>query len=227
MCGGFADGLRSIHLLDALPRNRPSIPRRFGYAAPMKRTGTVSSVLLAMLVLIAEGSTSQVARAQVLVPAATDAVVDVRGDLAKPGPLKVSELESLGKVTATWTLHGKTHTVVGVPLEKVLRRFGWDPGVMSKTVPPTEKRAGYKRVIVLSAKDGFQSVFSAAELAEGMGKSQVLLVWTVDGKPLPAEQGPLRLVVPSDGEPSRSLYQLARIDVVDMRRVVPSGPDRK
>ena len=64
-------------------------------------------------------------------------------------------------------------------------------------------------------------MFSAAELAQGMGPSQVLLVSTVDGKPLPPEQGPLRLVVPSDGEPSRSLYQIARIDLVDMRRIIP------
>jgi DMSO/TMAO reductase YedYZ molybdopterin-dependent catalytic subunit len=152
--------------------------------------------------------------------------VEVRGDLPKPGELKISDVESLGAVTVTWTLHGQPHAATGVPLEKVLRRFGWEPGIMSKAVPPTEKRLGYKRVVVVTAKDGFQAVFSAAELTEGMGKTQALLVWMIDGKPLPADQGPLRLVVPSDAEPSRSLYQLSRIDVVDMRRIVPVSPAR-
>lgn len=154
------------------------------------------------------------------------AAIDVRGDVPKPGLITLQDLAQLGSITSTWTLHGQSHTVVGVPLEKVLRRAGWEPGVMSKTVPPAEKRVGYKRVVVVTAPDGFQSVFSAAELTEGMGKTQVLVVWSVDGKPLPAEQGPLRLVVPSDAEPSRSLHHLRRIDVVDMRRIVPVAPTK-
>lgn len=150
--------------------------------------------------------------------------IEIRGDVSKPGPVSVSDLSALGEVRATWTLHGKSHAVTGVPLEKLLRRVGWDPGVMSKTVAPSEKRAGYKSVVVVTARDGFQAVFSAAELTEGMGGSQVLLVQRIDDQPLPAEQGPLRLVVPSDREPSRSLYQIARIDLVDMRRIVPPIP---
>lgn len=153
--------------------------------------------------------------------------VEVRGDLPKPGDLRLEDLEPLGATTATWTLHGQVHTVVGVSLDKVLRRFGWEPGVMSKSMPPAEKRAGYKRVVVATASDGFQAVFSTAEIAEGMGKTQALLVWMVDGKPLPAEQGPLRLVVLSDAEPSRSLYRLSRLDVLDMRRIVPASPSKQ
>ncbi len=80
--------------------------------------------------------------------------------------------------------------------------------------------------MVITAPDGFQSVFSAAELTEGMGKTQVLVVWMVDGKPLPAEQGRLRLVVPTDAEASRSLHHLQRIDVVDMRRIVAAPPTK-
>jgi len=153
--------------------------------------------------------------------------VEVRGDLPKPGELKAADLEPLGAVTANWSMHGQAHTVVGVPVEKVLRRFGWDPGVMSKTQPPAEKRVGYKMVVVATAPDGFQAVFSAAELAEGMGKTQALVVWMVDGKPVSAAEGPLRLVVPSDAEPSRSLHNLTRLDVVDMRRIVKVTPPAK
>jgi DMSO/TMAO reductase YedYZ molybdopterin-dependent catalytic subunit len=151
--------------------------------------------------------------------AAADAV-QVRGDLAAPGALTVSELQALSPITQSWSMHGQTHTVVGVPLGKVLQRFGVTPGPMGKTLSPAEKRPGYKLAVIASAPDGFQAVFSLAELTEGMGRTQALLVFEVDGQPLPPEQRPLRLVVPTDGEPSRCLYALQKLDIVDLRKIV-------
>jgi hypothetical protein len=43
------------------------------------------------------------------------------------------------------------------------------------------------------------------------------VVYEIDGKPLSAEQGPLKLVVPTDKDPSRSVRQLVRLDIVDLR----------
>lgn len=148
-------------------------------------------------------------------------VLVIAGDVARPGPQRVEELRAMPAQTTTWTLHGQKHTVVGVPLEQVLARAGYDKGPMTKEMAPRDKRPGYKLAVVASAPDGFQAVFSAAELTAGMGTTQVLVIWQIDGKPLPPEQGPLRLVVPSDGEPSRGLYRLARLDVVDLRKQVP------
>jgi DMSO/TMAO reductase YedYZ molybdopterin-dependent catalytic subunit len=144
----------------------------------------------------------------------------VRGDVEKPGTLQLAELEAMGPTSASYTVHDHTQTVIGVPLHKVLARYGVVPGPMSKTMAPADKRPGYKKVVVASAPDGFQAVFSLAELSEGMGKTQVLVVWKADGKPLPPAQGPLRLVVLTDGEPSRSVHQLRTLDVTDMRRIV-------
>ena len=162
------------------------------------------------------------ARAETATPA-TPPVLEVRGDLPKPGPLRLTELTAMTPATFTWVAHGQSHTVLGVPLATVLRHFGWEPGVMGKTIPAAEKRVGYKRVIVATAPDGFQAVFSAAELAPAMGKTQAVVVWMVDGKPLPPSEGPLRLVVLTDEEPSRSVYHLQRLDIVDMRRIVPAA----
>jgi hypothetical protein len=44
----------------------------------------------------------------------------------------------------------------------------------------------------------------------------VLLVWAVDGKALDPEEGPLLLVALTDGEPSRSLRQLERLEVIEL-----------
>jgi hypothetical protein len=40
--------------------------------------------------------------------------------------------------------------------------------------------------------------------------------WEVDGKPLSPEEAPFRIVVTTDKEPSRSLYKLTRLEVVDL-----------
>ena len=157
--------------------------------------------------------------------AAAPPSLQVAGDLPKTGALTQAELAKLGPVTATWSDHGAEHTVVGVPLDKVLAHFGFDRGPMGPDVPKREKRSGWKLAVVASAPDGFQAAFSAAELTEGMGPTRALVIWTLDGKPLPAQMGPFRLVVPTDAEPSRSLYQLVRLDVVDLRKVVkPAAP---
>lgn len=152
--------------------------------------------------------------------------LEVAGALPKTGKLTLKELEAMKPEKASWTNHGKQHEVEGVPVSKVLAAFGFTPGPMSKDMPPTEKRLGYKKVLVATAKDGFQAVFSCAELAEGMGATRALLVWKVDGKPLPPEQAPFRLVVLTDQEPSRSPWAVVKIEVIDpvVRRPVPAGP---
>jgi hypothetical protein len=38
-----------------------------------------------------------------------------------------------------------------------------------------------------------------------------------DGKPLPEDRGPLRLVVLTDKEPSRSIYNLRKLEILDLR----------
>jgi hypothetical protein len=93
---------------------------------------------------------------------------------------------------------------------------------MSPDTPKSEKRSGWKKIVVASAADGFQAVFSCAEIAEQMGPTRVMVVFSLDGKPLAAGKGPLRLVVLTDKEPSRSLYQLSSLEVVDVRKLPQS-----
>lgn len=50
-----------------------------------------------------------------------------------------------------------------------------------------------------------------------MGPTRALVNWEIDGKSLSPEEAPFRLVVTTDKEPSRSLYKLVRLEVVDLR----------
>ena len=145
----------------------------------------------------------------------TDAVL-VRGDI-RPTTLRLSDLQTMGSVTETWTHHGKSHQVVGVPLLTVLARCGWTPGPSGKSVAPAQKHSGHRFVAIATAADGYQAVFSTGELAEE--STRALIVWSVDGALLTPESGPLRLIVFTDHGLSRSLYQLRSIDVIDAAKL--------
>ena len=145
--------------------------------------------------------------------AAEVASLEVTGALPKTGKVTVKELEAMKPEKATWTDHGAQREVEGVPLIKVLAAFGFESGPMGMGVAPAQKRPGYKKVVVVTAKDGFKAVFTCAELE--IGATRALLVWKTDGKPLPADHAPFRLVVPTDKEGSRSPYAVERIEVID------------
>ena len=168
---------------------------------------TLSYILLVGLAFPSTGT--------VALEAAPAATVRVEGALPKTGTLGVADLERLEPVTLAWTARGETHRVKGVRVDKVLDHFGFTPGPMGKDVPVAQKVKGLRQVLVATARDGFQAVFSCAEVSEGIGQTVALLVWEVDGKPLSSDVGPFRLVVLTDGMPSRSIRQLERLRVLD------------
>ncbi len=156
-----------------------------------------------------------------------DSVVEIAGALPKTGTLGLAQLEAMRPAKETWTIEGERREVTGVPLERVLTHFGFEPGPMGKDVPKHEKRSGWRKAIVASAADGFSAVLSAAEVFEAMGATRAMIAWKIDGKPLPAERGPFRLVVLTDKEPSRSIYGLRKIEVLDLRGTAGArGPRR-
>lgn len=152
----------------------------------------------------------------------------ITGDLPTTGTLTVAALEQMSPEILSWSHNGKDWRFRAIRLESVLEKFGLDAGPKSNEVPISEKRSGYKFAIVATAVDGYQAVYSFAELASTNGApSTVYLAWALEDGPLPAEMGHFRLVVPTDGEGARSIYQLTRLDAVDLRRIVPAGEDRK
>jgi DMSO/TMAO reductase YedYZ molybdopterin-dependent catalytic subunit len=144
------------------------------------------------------------------------ATLSIAGELSAPGKLTLTDLKALGPAPVEWTVHGRKRVALGVPLEKILTKAGFSAGPMGKDVPVREKRSGWKKAVLASAADGFQAVFSCAELFPEMGPTRAFVAWEVDGKPLSPEEAPFRLVVTTDKEPSRSLYKLTRLEVVDL-----------
>ena len=57
-------------------------------------------------------------------------------------------------------------------------------------------------------------MFSLGELDPALSGSGIIVADTADGKPLAANQGPLRIVAPNDSRPARSVRMLERLEVV-------------
>jgi hypothetical protein len=140
----------------------------------------------------------------------------VDGPGGKTLTLDAATLTRLGRVEESWTSRGTTRKVSGVALQKILAEVGVEPGEMGPNLTPPQKVPGLRLAVVVTARDGFQAVFSVGELLPELGPTRVLVVDRVDGKALDAAEGPLRLVVLTDQAPSRSARQIRRIQVVNL-----------
>jgi hypothetical protein len=66
----------------------------------------------------------------------------------------------------------------------------------------------------VEAADGYQVVFSLAEIDPSLGSTDALLAFERDGKPLGADLGPFRIVVPTDKRGARWVRQVVKLSVL-------------
>jgi DMSO/TMAO reductase YedYZ molybdopterin-dependent catalytic subunit len=140
------------------------------------------------------------------VPQPSDVLV-IGGDVTQPLTIKPADLKTMPRTTVTVTEEGRQIIYEGVLVGELLRRAGAPVGrdLSGKAV------ATYVRA---NARDGYQVVFSLAELDQDFTSNDVIVADTIDGKPLFDYQGPLRIVAPHDKRGARSIRMLQRIDVV-------------
>jgi hypothetical protein len=67
--------------------------------------------------------------------------------------------------------------------------------------------------VLVEAADGYRVLFSIAELESGFTDRVVILADQKDGRPLPATEGPYRLIVPGEKRPARRVRQVVRISL--------------
>jgi hypothetical protein len=104
------------------------------------------------------------------------------------------------------TQHGVRNSFSGLLLADVLK---------IANAPAGEKLMGpeFSNVVLVSARDGYVVAFALADTDPAMRKEEIILADKMDGKPIPAADGPLRLVVEGDLRPARSERQLEEIEV--------------
>lgn len=132
----------------------------------------------------------------------------VSGDVPSPLTLNAEDLAAMPREKAT--IPGPDGTPIGyegVPLREILKKAG---------VPLGEKLRGkaLASYILAKAHDGYQVVFTPGEVDSEFGNESIIVADRRDGKPLPGNQGPFRLVCPKDKEGARSVRMLESIEVV-------------
>jgi hypothetical protein len=155
---------------------------------------------------------TSVPAAQVPAPAAPPPTLKIGGDVRTALALSPAELKAMPRTTVeVKDEDGRVVKYEGVLVGELLRRAGATLG--------TEMRGNAVTTYVLaSASDGYQVLFSLAELDPAMTGSEIIVADTIDGKPLFGYQGPLRIVSPKDARPARSIRMLQGLDVVRLKK---------
>jgi DMSO/TMAO reductase YedYZ molybdopterin-dependent catalytic subunit len=143
----------------------------------------------------------------------TSAQLLVIGDVAKPLSLSLDDLRHMSRTTVkAKNEHAEQEeTYEGVPLAALLKQAGTPQGSQLRG----KAMATY---VLAEGTDGYQVLFSLAELDSDFHDSEVLGADTLDGKPLNDKLGPLRLVAPHDKRPARWVRTLHSIKVVSVSK---------
>jgi len=145
-----------------------------------------------------------------LAAAAQDAV-QVGGAVKQPLTLTAGDLAKMPRASVKMTSNGLETAYEGVWLHEILQRAGAPLGGALRGKALTT-------YVLIEAKDGYQVLFSLAEIDPAFTENQVLLADKADGKPLVGSQGPFRLVALKDKPGARSIRMVTRIEVVQLRK---------
>src|SRR5262245_23762959 len=134
------------------------------------RTAAVSAAVLVTMALFAAAVNGQAPAAD-----AAAATLTIAGDVPQPLTIAPADLKAMPRTTVTVSDEGRQTTYEGVLVGELLKRAGAPVGrdLSGKAV------ATYVRA---TAKDGYQVVFSLAELDPGFTANDIIVADTVDGK---------------------------------------------
>jgi DMSO/TMAO reductase YedYZ molybdopterin-dependent catalytic subunit len=135
----------------------------------------------------------------------------IAGDVPHPLTLTKEDLAKMPRSSLSWSDHGPAVTYKGVSLYEILKAAG----------APLDKQLSGKALanyLLAEAKDGYQVVFTLAEIDPAFTDNKILVADTANGEPLSATQGPLRIVVPQDKKGARSIRMLEKLTVVLLRK---------
>jgi hypothetical protein len=142
---------------------------------------------------------------------ASNEVIHVGGAVGKPTDWTAAKLREtfagqLKKVE--YTAKGQKHSSTCVPLLAIVQ-------AAEPVADPKHKNFAMRLAVVVAAGDGYAVTFGMGELMPDVGNRAAWLALDTDGQALSGREAPAKLVVPSDGKPSRAVWGITRIDVVD------------
>ena len=144
-------------------------------------------------------------------PLAQEGMLSVAGDVAKPLTITAAELKTMPRTTVSIADQGREVKYTGVLIGEILSRAGAPLG-RDMTGPAVST------YVLATGKDGYQALFSLAELDPAMTPNDIIVADTVDGQPLFDYQGPFRIVAPKDKRGARGVRMLQKLEVVRLKK---------
>jgi DMSO/TMAO reductase YedYZ molybdopterin-dependent catalytic subunit len=137
----------------------------------------------------------------------TNFSLKISGEVTRPLQLTLEDIAAMPhKMAVLNDRDGKPRTFSGVPLSAVLSKAGVTMG--------KELRGGnLSKYLLVKCADGYEVLFSLAELDNSFTNKIIVLADSIGGKPLPKSKGPLRIIVPGEKKPARSCFQVVEMVV--------------
>lgn len=147
--------------------------------------------------------------------AQTTSTISIGGEVLRPITMSVKDLDKFPHVELkAKDRTGKEHTYKGTMLASVLDSAG-------ATLGADLRGEHLLKYVSIKAGDGYEVLFSLAEVDPEFSSQQVLLATMVDGKPLPNGEGPFRIVVPEEKKPTRWIRNITSIQVKSAKKNDP------
>ncbi len=139
--------------------------------------------------------------------ATSKATVKVSGEVTKPLLLTREDLSKMTRTTATLKDHdGKNVPYSGVAVQQILELAG-------VTIGNQLRGKNLAKYLLVKSSDGYEVVFSLAELDKGFNDKLVILADKTNGSDLPVDKGSFRIIVQGEKVPARSSFQVTELIV--------------
>ncbi len=136
-----------------------------------------------------------------------EAIIKVSGEVVTPLNITVSDFKQYSQVQLKHKdKEGKEHIYSGVVLADILQKAG-------VTLGENLKGKNLTKFMLAEAADGYQVVFSLAELDKAFTDKLTILANQVDGKPLGATEGPYRIIIQDEKKPTRLIRQVTALRI--------------
>lgn len=133
--------------------------------------------------------------------------ISVDGEVTHPLKLSIADIDRMPQTEVTATdRDGKPHHYSGVAVTTILQQAGVTLGAQLRG----ENMSKY---LLVKSGDGYEVLFSLAELDSAFTNRVVILAGKVDGQPLPDGKGPFRIVVPGEKKPARWIWEVTAMTI--------------
>jgi DMSO/TMAO reductase YedYZ molybdopterin-dependent catalytic subunit len=132
----------------------------------------------------------------------------VGGEVLRPLKMNQTDMLKMEQVEVkTSGMDGIERVYQGVRLLDILKLAG-------VTLGKELRGENLTKYLLLTAMDGYEVIFSLAEVDPEFTDETIMLAYKVDGRPLPAGEGPFRIIAPKEKRPARWIRELGSIKVL-------------